>query len=501
MRWRIVVIACFVGGILGSERASAQASALPRFVPGTCHFKSGSGFTAGKNLTCGVVIVPERRDAPTGRQIRLAVAIFRTPSAHRRPDPVVFLQGGPGGAIVSNLGTMITRSAAPTIMGDRDLILIDQRGTGLSRPALKCPEIDKALGKALRVNASIRQQGVMEARALQACRDRFTQAGVDLSAYNTANDAADIADLRTALNLPEMNLYGVSYGTRVALAVMRSYPTGIRSVVLDSIVTPAFNIFVDSNSSEARAFDQLFAGCAQAPTCNASYPHLSRTFDALLAHLNAHPLRFKTMVSGSKKPVTVHLNGDGFAEFIRSTMYDTSLIPFLPRIISNLAVGVGLDIGALDLRDAAGADSDAIGMYKSVTCAEDAPVATTQAIQASVAGLPEAIRADTAALQQSELDMCKVWNVVPAPQQPSQAEAIRTPALLLGGQYDPITPPADVSIMGPMLLHSFGFVIPNAGHGIFLTSICAQTLIHSFYDEPAAAPNGSCVAKLKSPFF
>ncbi len=496
---RLILIVCFVYGLLGSQSARAQA-APPNFAPGPCHFTPGKGFIAGKNLTCGMLRVPENPAIIGGRQIKVAVAIFQTPSANRQSNPVVFLQGGPGGAIVHDLGSAISRLDAPTIMGDHDLILIDQRGTGLSKPALNCPGVDAALAKALQQNASAKQQTAMESLAIQACRARLSARGIDLSAYNTVNDAADIADLRAALNLPPLDLYGVSYGTRVALAVMQYVPSDIHSAVLDSILTRQYNIFTDAIVAEARAFNQLFTGCEQAPKCHAKYPHLKRTFDTLLKHLNAHPLRFRAQVAGSKETYNVQLNGDAFAEYVRSAMYDTPLISSLPKIIAIIARGVHLGFGKVYNHAKAAAGSNALGTYESVTCAEDAQFATLQSIQASVLGLPKAIRTYTAKQQRGQLALCKLWNVAPAVQPQPQLGWTDIPTLLLGGQYDPITPPANVSATQALLPHSYGFVFPNSGHGVFLTSKCSQTVINAFYNDPAAQPDGSCVAALKSPF-
>jgi pimeloyl-ACP methyl ester carboxylesterase len=340
----------------------------------------------------------------------------------------------------------------------------------------------------------------MEDAALQTCRNRLTAKGIDLSQYNTINDAADIADLRIALHLQSMDLYGVSYGTRVAEAVMRYFPTGIRSVVLDSIVTPQFNIYVDPITAEARAFDQLLTGCAQAPKCHKKHPHLTTTFHHLLGYLNKHPLTFKTKVSGSKKAYTVKLNGSGFAEFVRSSMYVTPLIPVLPAIIAKVAKGIGLKFGSVYNHATAATTTDSMGVYESVTCSEDAPTATPAAIRAAAQSLPKPIRAYTITETLGQLAMCKIWNVTPQAAPPAPTPSATIPTLLLEGQYDPITPPANLATMQSLLPQSYGYVFPYSGHGVYLTSLCSQKVINSFYDNPTTTPDADCVAKLTGPF-
>jgi pimeloyl-ACP methyl ester carboxylesterase len=490
----IIVLLCFIASLAGSRAVNAQTAA-GTFVPGPCAFKPARGYVAGKNLTCGMLVVPENWAAPAGRKIQLAVAIFRTPNPGRQPDPIVFLQGGPGDTVVHNLGSAIDLADAPVFMGNHDLILIDQRGTGASKPALTCPEVDAALVKALQRNASPAQQTAAQTSALQHCRDRLTAKGIDLNMYNTVNDAHDIAALRTALNLSAMDLYGVSYGGRVAMALIQYFPDGIRSVVLDSTLTPQYNLLSDPIAAEARAFNQLFTGCAQAPKCNRKYPHLRRTFTQVITRLNAHPLLIKTQVKNSKKSYTIRLNGDAFAEFVRRAMYETSLIPYLPEIINEGGKGFGQAYNLV----AVAASADDLGTYESVTCSEDARTASTAAIDAAVTQLPKPLRASAARMHKGELTLCKVWNVAPAAQVP-QAVTMNMPTLLLEGQYDPITSPANERTMESLLPHAFGFIFPNSGYGVYMTSFCAQAIITTFYDNPTVRPDSACLARVKSPF-
>jgi pimeloyl-ACP methyl ester carboxylesterase len=157
-------------------------------------------------------------------------------------------------------------------VGNRDLILIDQRGTGYSQPSLDCPAAahliqvpPQPVGKEL---ASLDS-------AYRQCHDRLVHDGIDLSAYNTVDNAADIADLRKALGYRTVNLYGVSYGTRLALTVMRHYPQGIRSLVLDSVLPPQHDYAALLRSIDT-AFTTLFHSCAQAPNCSHEFPHLQQ---------------------------------------------------------------------------------------------------------------------------------------------------------------------------------------------------------------------------------
>src|SRR5579875_1167046 len=235
----VVLLASLASGAGTARPAAAAPPTTPRFEPTVCHFKLGAGIVAGRDVRCGFVVVPENRAAPNSPTIRLAVAIFKSPRPHPKPDPFVFLQGGPGGSIVSDLGSTVTKKNRVTdYPADRDLVLLDQRGTGLSQPSLACKETTALDYRTLDQNLSLQRQVTLEVQATQQCRNRLAAAGIDLNAYTTVADAADVADLRVALGYPSLNLYAVSYGTRLALTVMRTHPQGIRSVVLDSVEPP-----------------------------------------------------------------------------------------------------------------------------------------------------------------------------------------------------------------------------------------------------------------------
>ena len=285
----ILLCAAWLLAGYGTGASATITPQVPRFISSSCPFPVGFGLAAGKTVRCGYLIVPEDRTKPNGRTIKLAVAIFKSPVQHPAPDPVIYLAGGPGDPALSGLGQALTVTNESDVVGDRDLLLIDQRGTGYSQPSLACPAAahliqvpPQPVGKEL---ASLDS-------AYRQCHDRLVHDGIDLSAYNTVENAADVADLRKTLGYRTVNLYGVSYGTRLALTVMRDYPQGIRSVVLDSVVPPRHDYAARLRSIEP-AFTTLFHGCAQAPNCSHEFPHLLQVFDQEVAHLDAKPLRVK----------------------------------------------------------------------------------------------------------------------------------------------------------------------------------------------------------------
>jgi len=190
-----------------------------------CWMELPDGFVEGEDIECGYLLVPENRAKPGNTPtIELAFAIVYAPTEDVQPDPIIYLAGGPGGNAVADVESWLEIP----YLGDRDLILLDQRGTGYSLPSLNCPEVE----------AGEEEVEAGEDNGTEACRDRLIDEGVDLQAYNSAENAADVADLRVALEYDEWNLYGISYGTRLALTVMRDHPEGVRSVIIDSVYPP-----------------------------------------------------------------------------------------------------------------------------------------------------------------------------------------------------------------------------------------------------------------------
>jgi pimeloyl-ACP methyl ester carboxylesterase len=504
MNWirGIVVVAVLVSSGVGTWRLAAGVQpATPHFVPTACHFKLGAGIVAGRDVRCGFVVVPEDRTVPHGRTIRLAVAIFPSPRPHAAPDPFVFLQGGPGGRVISDFGSAITkRNRTTDYPADRDLILLDQRGTGLSQPSLACAETTMLHYHTLDQHLSLQRQAELWSRAAQQCRAHLVASGINLNAYTTLADAADVADLRVALGYPVLNLYAVSYGTRLALTVMRTYPRGIRSVILDSVEPPGVNAITSPLASTARAFAVLFNGCAADDACAAAFPDLEQTFYRVVQRLNAAPVTIHTRDQTSKT-YTVLLTGDGMIDLLFSALYVTPLIPTLPAMIALADRGdfriPALIYGPLQLIDA----SLNQGVYYSVECSEDAPFTTVQQIMTTARVLNPAIRADILSGQLTELQVCQGWHVkaVAAAQTHPVKSAI--PTLILSGQYDPITPPAASLRAAQTLRHSYRFVFPGTGHGVYQTGPCPNRIVGAFEDNPVHRPDATCIAAMTGPRF
>ena len=219
----------FLAPAVSAQDVPAAADKVPRFEPAPCPKLTGAGELA--KASCGYLLVLESHSRPTGRTIRLLVAKYPARSSEKRADPVVYLAGGPGDIAPLEVNGLI----AADFIRDRDILVVSQRGTMFSEPALTCAPIDNVNRELLSLRFYSEATERAHLAATEACHRELAATGADLSAYNSTESAADFADLRKALGIAVSNVYGTSYGSYLAQTLIRDHPEAIRSVVLDSV--------------------------------------------------------------------------------------------------------------------------------------------------------------------------------------------------------------------------------------------------------------------------
>ena len=324
------------------------------------------------DVLCGYLIVPEDRSDPDSQPISLHVAVFTSESEEPAPDPIVYLEGGPGGHALEIVPFIFEDRIAP-FLTNRHFIVFDQRGVGYSEPNLDCPELIALTHETLDQQLSVEEQRAGGLSASLACRDRLIGEGVNLKAYTSAENAADLNALRQALGYEEWNLYGISYGTRLALTAMRDHPEGIRSVVLDSAYPLQVDLPTSLLSNADRAFSQLFGACRENPACSGAYPNLESTFFELVQRLNADPVVITITDPLSGEVLDYLLDGDRLMSFLFQSLYSELLIPLLPELIFDVEGGTYDQIGAILGLFQAQTGFTSHGMYDSVQCGEEVP--------------------------------------------------------------------------------------------------------------------------------
>jgi pimeloyl-ACP methyl ester carboxylesterase len=337
----------------------------------------------GEDVECGYLPVYESRGdvGGEGRLIRLAVAVFHPPGGASQPDPVIYLSGGPGASILKMIRTQYKLLSEPVFAAGRSLVVFDQRGIGLSRPALDCPEFNNLSLELL--DQQIDGQALTDdeiselvLESLMDCRDDLDQIA-DLSAYDSTSSAADVHDLRLALGYDKVNLWGGSYGTRLALEVMRLFPEDLRSVVLDAVYPPDVDLYLQAPANFQRSLTRLFESCAANPVCNDAHPDLKTVFYDTVDQLNAEPAMREVFHPFSGESYEAQISGDTLLALTFQLLYDSKVRYFIPRIIYDVSQG---DFNYLELAYSSLLGMSSIssrGMMLSVQCREEVPFSSS----------------------------------------------------------------------------------------------------------------------------
>jgi len=475
-----------------AQRAAAQDTP-GSFIPvDTCMFEGielGPTTLDGEALgfECGYVVVPLRHADPDGPTIRLPVAVRR--AAAGAPDPLLLAQGGPGGDAFQVFSILVQPNSA--ISTSRDIVIFNQRGTPYAEPELTCPETDAALADILAADSEEGERLYNEAMA--ACYDRLRAEGIDLSAFNSLENAADVPFIARALGYDEYNFYGVSYGTLLGLHLMRNHPEGLRSVILDSVAPTDVNFLSELPASEDRVFGEVFAACAADPACAAAYPNLEDRFYALVARYDETPVDLTLTDPETGQKYDTFLDGRGLRSVIYQLLYVPRMAAVLPRLIADLEAGDMRYLEAmwpLLIFDQLIAE----GMYNSVICAEDADI---DVAAVPLEGLRPEIAATAADELQSIVDGCARWPVALLPPSVDDPVVSDIPTLLLSGRFDPVTPPAFAQAAAAGLSHATSLVDPTAAHGVAFQNECVNGIMLAFLSDPSAPVDYSCLAAIE----
>lgn len=461
----------------------------------------GPSVNLGPEFTCGYLTVPENRDKPGGRTIRVAVARAKAVSATPKPDPIVFLTHGPGGVAFMDA----VREVAAGMNADREVIFAAQRGNYHSDPQLTCPDYDAFSDvTALSMKFAAPSTGVRNVAAVKACRDRLAAGGADLASYNTVENAADIADLRKALGIKEWNVYGVSYGTNVAQVLLRDHPEGIRSMVLDSVSPVNQNLFTQGWPAAAGMYQAIFDACADQPACAAAHPDLKEEFVATVNRLNQTPL-VVTVDDAEGRPVTVNIDGYTLAWLVTGLSY-TGPAGFatIPSMIHNAAAGDGREAATARLARVAPPGLAGYGLAFGAYCREMAswttPAEVAAAGKAVLPGFPDDVLR-LIMVPGRMFDECAAWDVgsaTPADRAPVVSDV---PSLLMGGLFDGVTPAAWAGVVAKGLRNSEVIPIPGAGHDVIAQSPCARSMMDAFFDDPTRPVDRACLNDIVIPPF
>lgn len=491
----LVVLASLLTGCTATSEPEPDAAAFESAPCPEPNLPGQPEQNLGPEFSCGYLVVPENRATAGGRTIKVAVARAKARSADPKPDPLLYLTGGPGGPGLVLGNTLVQMG----LNRDRDVIVVDQRGTLHAQPALTCPEIDAFTAEATGLRLQEPTTAQRDLAAVRTCRDRLARDGTDLSAFDTTENAADIADLRTALGIAEWNVYGVSYGSDLALQLLRDHPEGIRSIVVDSVVPPQINLIEQWWPSAAEGLRALFDACAGQPSCSRAYPELAAEFTDTVARLSTTPAVTDVPGEPGAPSRRVVIDGYTLTNLVVSATLDNRLIPDLPRAIHAIATGDAAPAAELVLASITPPGLIGYGLSYGVFCREDIAFTDAEAIRSAAQRvLPQLPMEVLSLIPQSPrlVDECAVWDVGRADASVHEPVRSDVPALLLTGTLDAVTPPSQAELVAADLSRGEVIRFPGFGHGVLGPSDCALQIVLAFLDDPTGYDAG-CAADLR----
>lgn len=435
-------------------RSAAQTA--PRYEAAPCRFE----IPAYVKVDCGYLHTADGQ--------HLHVAIFHTSHPNPAPDPIVYLEGGPGFSPLAAVPVVFDDVYAPLLLR-RDLIIFDQRGTGYSEPVLNCPEIDGG------------------ATGIFDCYDRLIAEGIDLTQYTSAASAADVDALRQTLGYAQWNIYSTSYGTRLALTVMRDFPDGIRSVVLDSAYPLQVDLYGEFPANVNRALQVLFENCAADRLCSQHYPDLPSVFYEQVRQLTESPAL--VTLTHQNRSFEVRVDGYRVINTIFGALYDPHLIPDLPRRIYAGQVGDYETLFGLQAPESAVGFS--AGLYYAMQCNEEVPFSSRE-------DYPEYPEIEVffnrnAVFGRPMFTICDYWQSITPAAVENEPVHSDLPTLILAGEYDPITPPQWGLLASQTLSQSYFYEFRGLGHSVFASDECPMIMTLDFLNDPFTPPNAACM--------
>ena len=425
----------------------------------------------------------ENRETKQGRQIDLRIVILPALSRDVKPDPLFFLAGGPGqGAAELARGL---RDLFRRVQSERDIVLVDQRGTGKSHP-LKCDSDNDRL-------KDINETDLTGLDRLKTCMQGYD---ADLTQYTTPIAMDDLDDIRQFLGYDTINLYGGSYGTRAALVYLRQHEPRVRSMIIDGVAPPDMQLPLFFARDAQRALDLLLADCEKDPQCNEQYPQLASRLRALVERLDREPIKTRLTHPRTGVEDDVTVNAQLIAGTIFGALYSPLAASLIPALIERAERNDFQGMLALAMINSGLADNMALGMQLSVLCAEDFPrITPAEVAEQSKATL---FRGH---LMEARMKACAFWPKGKVPANYYDPVQSSVPTLILSGELDPVTPPNWGESAGKTLPNSKHFIAPGTGHGVLGTS-CGMRIIKDFIDKGTAdGLNTECLKLLKRPPF
>jgi pimeloyl-ACP methyl ester carboxylesterase len=454
------LLLCVALALTACSQGTAQAPSGRRLTLSPCRLEGLS-----RPARCGTYEVYEDRAKKAGRKVPLRVVVLPALAPSPAPDPLVLLAGGPGQAATRVAAQL--RPVLESLNRRRDILLVDQRGTGDSRP-LECELAPKDAPLAEQLDTTFREE------PLRKCLQGYD---ADVRLYTTPLAMDDLDEVREALGYPQLNLYGVSYGTRAALVYMRQHPQRVRTALLDGVAPLSMVLGLHIPRDAQRALDLVFSHCEQDASCARTYPRLRERFGELLARLE-QPLQVQVAHPLTGKLESLALSKEAFLTGVLSLLYSAELTALVPLALDRAERGDWSAYMATLHTMSSGVESNMYqGMQLSVICAEDAPLLSEEAVARETQG---SLFGDF--YPRNLLRSCGVWPRGEVPADYHQPVSSQAPVLLMSGELDPVTPPSWAEEAKKTLPRSAHVVVPGVGHNT-LGVACVRKLMQQVVEQ------------------
>ncbi len=449
-----------------------------------CRITAGPSYPSIK-ARCGNMLRPENPAAPDSPDITLRVAVVPALNLNPESDAVVPIAGGPGQSTVQFYASY--QNAFEPLRRNRDMLLVDQRGTGESS-MLDCDVDDELIAGTY--SAEITRQ---------VTEDCLAQLPHDPRFFTTSVAVTDLEAVRVALGYSALNLYGISYGTRVAQHFARQYPSVTRAVVLDGVVPPQISLGPEIATESQRAVEQIFERCAEDAACHERFPGVAASFARLVTTLRDAPVVVSTPHPNTGRIEEVTFGTSEFAAAVRLLLYHPTTIALLPLLIHEAANGNWVPLTSqFQMTVVSLSESLSIGMHNAVMCSEDAPFydKTTidfEGLAASYIGPVQLEAIDT---------ICSIWPAGPVDDEFKVPLATSIPVLLLSGDADPITPPRYADLAAVDLGNARHLIGKGQGHGQLAVGCMPELLADFVATTDLDALDATCLERaFVMPFF
>lgn len=477
---RLFLILCLLPNCLFSQKNAFKFEKVTTFFPDEPILNQEN------NIEWGYLVVPENWDKPTGKTIKIAVAVLKSTSKNIDSNPVVFLEGGPGAGEIGSVWRWLDHP----LRKNNDIVLIDVRGTGFSFPKF-CPDLGKKFLEILSKNQNSTQDEQQKTIAAMACKQDLINRDIDLNAYNSKSISKDLNALREVLKYSKWNVYGVSYGTYTAQVYANDFPQDIKSLILDSSISDISQYYNLNTTNYINSLNKVFEECKNNPNCNKQYPNLESTYYKTIDNLTKNPITVnvdKKIISSGKFTYNV----EDFKISIQQSLYHKKLIEVLPLLITEFNKGNKNTLSSLVAAFSSALGLD-YGQYYCVSCNEAIPsnsVAEFSKNEHNFMKLKGGL-----SFYKSDFLVCDKWNLgngnsLKKINSLSNLLSITAPVLVFSGAFDPITPASNGTATVDKFKNGFLVNAPTSGHGPSFSKVGIK-IVNEFISNPVSHPDVS----------